>query len=79
MAAILPARLASWKAGLLRRHLETRGVGRELMRSAEDWARALGARDMASDALIDNDGSQRAHAALGFEVVDPCVHFRKAL
>jgi hypothetical protein len=34
---------------------------------------------MASDALIDNDGSQRAHAALGFEVVDQCVHLRKAL
>ena len=46
---------------------------------AEDWARAHGAREMASDALIDNDGSQRAHAALGFEVVDQCVHLRKAL
>jgi len=34
---------------------------------------------MASDALIDNDGSQRAHGALGFEVVDRCVHFRKQL
>jgi aminoglycoside 6'-N-acetyltransferase I len=32
---------------------------------------------MASDALIDNDGSQPAHEALGFEVVDRCVHFRK--
>jgi len=49
------------------------------MRSAEDWARAHGAREMASDALINNDRSQRAHAALGFEVVDRCVHFRKAL
>lgn len=55
------------------------GVGRELMRSAENWARAHGAREMASDALINNDRSQRAHAALGFEVVDRCVHFRKAL
>jgi aminoglycoside 6'-N-acetyltransferase I len=55
------------------------GVGRELMRSAEDWARAHGAREMASDALINNDRSQRAHAALGFEVVDRCMHFRKAL
>jgi aminoglycoside 6'-N-acetyltransferase I len=56
-----------------------RGVGAELMRSAEDWARAQGCLEMASDALIDNQESQRAHAALGFEIVDRCVHFRKAL
>jgi aminoglycoside 6'-N-acetyltransferase I len=49
------------------------------MRSAEDWARAQGCREMASDALIDNEGSQRAHEALGFDVVDRCVHFRKVL
>jgi len=55
------------------------GVGKGLMRAAEDWARALGSVEMASDALIDNEGSQSAHAALGFEVVDRCVHFRKRL
>jgi aminoglycoside 6'-N-acetyltransferase I len=49
------------------------------MRAAENWARQQDCREMASDALIDNDNSQRAHAALGFEVVDRCVHFRKAL
>jgi aminoglycoside 6'-N-acetyltransferase I len=56
-----------------------RGVGRQLMSAAEDWARDRGCREMASDALIDNEGSQRAHQALGFEVVDRCVHFRKLL
>ena len=56
-----------------------RGLGAKLMRAAEDWARARGCREMASDALIDNGGSQQAHAALGFEVVDRCVTFRKAL
>jgi aminoglycoside 6'-N-acetyltransferase I len=56
-----------------------RGIGGELMRSAEDWARAQGCFEMASDALIDNEGSQRAHEALGFNVVDRCVHFRKGL
>lgn len=55
------------------------GVGRELMRSAEEWARSQGCLEMASDALIDNDPSQRAHEALGFELVDRCVHFRKKL
>ena len=56
-----------------------RGVGRELMRSAEDWVRAQGCSEIASDALIDNEGSQHAHQAMGFEVVDRCVHFRKSL
>jgi aminoglycoside 6'-N-acetyltransferase I len=56
-----------------------RGVGRDLMQAAEQWARAEGCREMASDALIDNEGSQRAHQAMGFEVVDRCVHFRKLL
>jgi len=56
-----------------------RGVGRELMRAAEDWARAHGSRELASDALIDNPGSHAAHQAMGFEVVDRCVHLRKQL
>ena len=56
-----------------------RGIGAELIRVAEDWARGRDCREMASDALIDNEGSQRAHQALGFEVVDRCVHYRKPL
>ncbi len=55
------------------------GVGAALMRVAEEWARRQGCREMASDTWIDHEESQRAHAALGFEVVDRCVHFRKAL
>lgn len=55
------------------------GIGKELMRSAEDWARARGCNEMASDALIDNSKSQLAHEAAGFEIVDRCVHFRKSL
>jgi aminoglycoside 6'-N-acetyltransferase I len=55
------------------------GIGREMMRTAMDWARAQGCLEMASDALMDNEGSHRAHEALGFEVVDQCVHFRKEL
>jgi aminoglycoside 6'-N-acetyltransferase I len=55
------------------------GVGRELMRAAEEWARAQGCREMASDTWIDNEGSQRAHEALGFRVVDRCVNYRKEL
>lgn len=56
-----------------------RGVGGALIRAAESWARSHGCTEMASDAHIDNGVSLRAHEALGFEVVDRCVHFRKRL
>ena len=58
---------------------QKRGIGRELMCAAEEWARGHGCREIASDALIDNELSLRAHQAMGFEVVDRCVHFRKSL
>ena len=35
--------------------------------------------EIASDATIDNELSQRAHEALGYQVVDRCVHYRKEL
>ena len=56
-----------------------RGVGGALIRAAEAWARSQGCTEMASDAHVDNDVSLRAHEALGFAVVDRCVHFRKRL
>jgi aminoglycoside 6'-N-acetyltransferase I len=55
------------------------GVGRALMQAAEEWARAQGCRELASDTWVDHEPSQRAHEALGFEVVDRCVNFRKSL
>ncbi len=54
-------------------------VGAKLLAAAEDWARSHGCVEMASDTWIDNEVSQRAHEALGFEVVDRCVHYRKNL
>ena len=75
-----PARPVGFVEGwFVHEAFRNQGVGRELMRSAEKWARAQGCLEMASDALIDNDLSQRAHEALGFELVDRCVHFRKKL
>jgi aminoglycoside 6'-N-acetyltransferase I len=53
------------------------GVGAALVAAAEAWAAARGFREMASDALLDNVGSHRAHVALGFEEVERSVHFRK--
>jgi aminoglycoside 6'-N-acetyltransferase I len=56
-----------------------RGVGRALVQRAEEWCVEQGCTELASDTWIDSDISQHAHAALGFEVVDRCVHFRKDL
>jgi aminoglycoside 6'-N-acetyltransferase I len=55
------------------------GVGRALIQAAEDWARAKGYTEMASDALIDNDVSHASHQALGYEEVERLVMFRKSL
>lgn len=59
--------------------LRKRGIGKALMQAAEDWSRGHGCIEMASDTWIDHTLSQKAHQALGFEVVDRCVHFRKPL
>lgn len=56
-----------------------RGIGRKLLVAAEDWARKQGCLEMASDALAENEVSQRVHEALGYAVVDRCVRYRKTL
>jgi aminoglycoside 6'-N-acetyltransferase I len=59
----------------VRRH----GHGRALVATAEEWARARGYREMASDARLDNTGSHAAHQRAGYEEVDRVVQFRKSL
>jgi aminoglycoside 6'-N-acetyltransferase I len=56
-----------------------RGVGRALIAAVEDWTRAQGCSELASDALLDNTGSHAAHAACGFEETERVVYFRKTL
>jgi aminoglycoside 6'-N-acetyltransferase I len=59
--------------------LRRKGNGRALLGAAEDWARAQGYREMASDALLDNVTSHRAHQASGYAEVERLVTFRKTL
>jgi len=56
-----------------------RGVGRALMRAAEEWSRTRGFTELASDSELDNDAAQLAHARCGFEEADRLVKFRKKL
>jgi aminoglycoside 6'-N-acetyltransferase I len=55
------------------------GVGGMLIRAGEAWARGRGYRELASDALLENTVSQRAHESLGFSEVERAVRYRKIL
>ncbi len=55
------------------------GCGAAMVAAAEDWARALGLTEMASDADLTNGPSQNAHRALGYTESQRIVCFRKPL
>ena len=55
------------------------GVAAALLAVVEDWARAGGFKEMASDALLDNAVSHQWHGSQGFEEVERIVVFRKGI
>ena len=59
--------------------LRGQGMGRRLIEAAERWTVAQGLTELASDVEWDNEGSLRAHAALGFEETFRVVQFLKRL
>jgi aminoglycoside 6'-N-acetyltransferase I len=59
--------------------LQRQGVGRQLVQSAEIWAKETGFTEIASDTWLDNDVSIQAHKALGYEEVERLVCFAKEL
>ena len=59
--------------------LRGQGIGRQLIREAEAWTRALGLTELASDAELTNAESIRAHEALGFRETFRLVHFLKSV
>ena len=63
---------------VLPEHRES-GVGRELVAAGEEWARALGCTEMASDREIANDASGAFHEAVGYEEAERIVCYRKSL
>lgn len=56
-----------------------RGVGRALVRAAEEWARGQGCSEFASDSRAVNEASAAAHLALGFSDAGLIRCFRKDL
>ena len=55
------------------------GIGRELVRNAEIWAKRKGCTEMASDAELGNEVSLNAHSSLGYNETSRLVHLRKEL
>jgi aminoglycoside 6'-N-acetyltransferase I len=60
-------------------HIRGQKLGRDLIHTAEGWAREKGCAEMASDTWLDNEGSINAHYKLGYWEVDRLVHFVKKL
>ncbi len=55
------------------------GIGAALVAAVEDWARAQGCTELASDTEIENGISATAHQALGFGEVERIICFKKEL
>lgn len=55
------------------------GIGADLVKHAENWAKQKGCSEIASDAEVGNELSLQAHAALGYDVTSRLVHLRKVL
>jgi aminoglycoside 6'-N-acetyltransferase I len=56
--------------------LRGHGLGAALIDAAVEWARRMGYRELASDALLEETDSQRAHEAVGFIEVERAVKYR---
>jgi aminoglycoside 6'-N-acetyltransferase I len=56
-----------------------KGVGRTLIRAAEDWARSQGCTELGSDAEVDNTVSAEAHRAVGFTEAGIIRCFKKSV
>lgn len=54
-------------------------IGAQLVQKCEIWARAQGAKELGSDAYLENTASHDAHQSWGFTQTEKVVYFRKKL
>jgi aminoglycoside 6'-N-acetyltransferase I len=60
-------------------HVRGQKLGREMVRTAEHWAREKGMSEMASDTWLENEVSIQAHLKMGYWEAERLVHFVKRL
>ena len=53
------------------------GFAKELLRECEDWAKAKGCTEFASDCELENTESLKFHMAMGFEEANRVICFKK--
>ena len=56
-----------------------KGIGKDLIRSVEQWALAQGLKELGSDAYLGDTLSHRSHRGWGFHETERVVYFRKPL
>nr|WP_256660282.1 aminoglycoside 6'-N-acetyltransferase [Pseudomonas sp. RIT623] len=57
----------------------SQGIARQLVAEIQQWAEEMDCTELASDALLDNQGSHAMHQALGFTETERVVYFLKPL
>lgn len=55
------------------------GVGKALMEAGFAWGRGMGCKEVGSDARVDNEGSAKAHLAMGFADAGVIRCFRRGI
>ena len=55
------------------------GIARQLVAEVQAWAEERGCAELASDALLDNQGSHAMHKTLGFTETERVVYYSKPL
>ncbi|HHU56174.1 MAG TPA: GNAT family N-acetyltransferase [Acholeplasmataceae bacterium] len=53
------------------------GIGKKLIKQAEEFARSRGIKQIASDCLIDNTNSEEFHKSCGFRETERVIFFVK--
>ena len=60
-------------------HVRGQKLGREMVHTAEQWAREKGMAEIASDTWLENEVSIAAHLKMGYYEAERLVHFVKRL
>ena len=63
----------------IREQYRKNGYAKELLRACEQWAKAMGCTEFASDCELDNSVSLQFHLAMGFDEANRIICFKKKI